>query len=164
MDENYWESIKVVNRDKFEKFSQTYETISNKIYIDVTKVLITLNTALLAFTSPLVSGERLVNKFDLKFLIVLIWCLLGGSLISGIIQLIIEHYYFKQIGTLYGVLSNIFNESEPTKEGISEAFRKGSIESQKQFKAESSQIAFWFQIILFATSLILLIYVFSKSI
>jgi hypothetical protein len=163
-DIEYWENHRITNRDKFEKFSSDYETFSNTIYIDITKVLITLNTALLAFTSPLVSTNKLASNSDLKILLILTWVLLVSSIFSGIAELMVEHYYFQRMRDLYGDLSVIYCEAQPTKAGMLQAEREASAEIRKRFESNTNTTSFWFQIIFFLFSLLMLIYIFSKII
>lgn len=159
--ENYYGHTRIINRDKFEKFGKEAENFSNNIYIDLTKVLITLNTALLAFSSPVVKAG-LLDNIVLKTLLVTTWVFLGLSVISGIIELIINHLYMSKISQFYLTLATTYNDAEATEKGIEEANRKMEIETQRSFQPQSSPVAFYFQIFFFITSLVLLIIIFSK--
>jgi len=160
MNPNY-QAIKVLNRDKFEKYSKEYEKISNSIYNDITKVLITLNTALLAFTSPLVGGKIVSESCPLKTLLILVWSFLGLSIVSGIIQLYIEHSFFDKTSKFYDGLTNLFNEAEASEKGINKARREMITRVREQYIYETASLAFGFQIFFFLSSLLLLIIIFA---
>jgi len=155
--QEYWENIISLNRDKCEKQMREYENLSNAIFIDVTKILITLNTGLLVFTSPIVGTKILDGKTNLIILISEVWILLGASILAGLIQLLVDNRYYENVSKLYERLTIIFNNSETTKEGFHSALRKSEIESRRDFRSSSSLIAFVLQATFFLIALVLLI-------
>jgi hypothetical protein len=155
---NYQE-MRLSNQELHQKQAAHYEDTANDIFIQLTRLVIFLNTFLLTFTSPIFIQIKEMPVMG-RILLFIGWIFLLISIIAGIIQLIVEEIFYQKLTKYYFTIAGLYSLADNTEEALEEAEKKKTIETIKNFKYQSSNIPFAIQIFCFIAGLIFILIVF----
>jgi len=154
-----YHKIRFSNQDLHQKQATHYEDIANNTFIQLTRLLIFLNTFLLTFTSPIFIQIKEISATG-RCLLFIGWIFLLISIIAGIIQLIVEQKFYLKIAKYYYIIAGLYSSADNTEEALEEAEKKKSEETQRSFPSQSSNIPFAIQIFCFIVGLFFALAVF----
>jgi len=154
-----YQDIKFKNQEIHQKQSIHYEDIANDIFIQLTRLFISLNIFLLTFTSPIFIQMKEMPEIS-KALLFIGWIFLLMSIIAGIIQLIIERKFYEKIAKYYYDIAGLYAKTDNTEEALEKTENKKLIETMKNFQFQSPTISFSIQVFCFIAGLILILIVF----
>jgi len=153
------QNIRFSNQELHRKQATHYEDIANDIFIQLTRLFISLNVFLLTFTSPIFIQIKEISDIN-RTLLFIGWIFLLISIIAGIVQLITENNFYQKIAKYYYTVAELYSSADDTEEGLEEAAKKKAIETLKNFQSQSSMIPFSIQTFCFIVWLIFILIVF----
>jgi len=156
---NNYQEIRFSNQKLHQKQGTHYEDVANDIFIQLTKLLITLNTFLLTFTSPIFIQIKEMSEIE-KILLFIGWIFLVFSIIAGIIQLIVEKFFYRKLAKYYYIITGFYASADDTEEALEDVGKKKNEEIIRSFNYQSSNIPIAIQIFCFLTGLIFILIVF----
>ncbi len=150
---NKYEEARIRNKEVGERREELWITEANnrlielsRLFLTVTFLIFTLSFALLSDKLPIIRDETL------RTLLILSWVSNIFSLISGVIFIISEIFYFLKLSRIYGKYVSAWSEIEGDYEKMSEKAH----DALKNFSESSSLIPLVLQIVFASISLFLL--------
>lgn len=146
---------------KFEDYAESYRKETNEVFRELVRQLILVATVFLSFSAFIFYSKDLIVKFTIsdKHFLIFSWFLIGVSIIFGIIQFIIDYYYFKRWTNAKLVIIDAICNREADVENLSKISNK----AQKDIPSESSTVFVWLQIVSLIIGVISLVVIMSKS-
>lgn len=143
--------------DEHESSMRSYEAFSNNIFIELTKLLITIGSGMLTLSLFPISNYRLIDD-RLKVVLLFSWLFIFLSIIFGVIQLAVEHRYYSKVSKFYADIRMLYISCK-NRLDYEKAVELQDCEVAKNFKGNSTLIPFSIQIFLFlfATTLLFII-------
>ncbi|PKM97432.1 MAG: hypothetical protein CVU77_06100 [Elusimicrobia bacterium HGW-Elusimicrobia-1] len=148
-------------KTKFEDYAERYRAEANEVFRELVRQLI-LTATVLVTLGPYVLSRTEVTKFTVldKYLFMFAMVLIAISIPMGIVQLVVDHYFFRAWHRAkYSVVEGIARK-EITDDNIWER----SVEKQSLIQAESNTIFVWLQLIFVIVGLMLLLVQLCKGI
>ena len=146
---------------KFEDYAEKHRTETNEVFRELVRQLILVATVFLSVSAFVFYVKDLIVKFSIfdKHCLMSSWILIGLSIIFGIIQIIIDYYFFQRwTNVKFKVVDRIYLE-HPKDEDVD----KIAYSEQKDIPNSSTTLFIWFQIFSLVAGIILLIVIMSKS-
>jgi len=156
---NNYRNIRFQNQELHQKQATHYEDFANNIFIQLTRLFISLNVFLLTFTSPIFIRIKEIAEIE-KILLFIGWVFLVISIIAGIIQLVIEKKFYEGLTKYYYTIAELYSSADNTEEALEEVGKKKTEETLKNFRYQSSTIPFTIQVFCFMVGLIFILIVF----
>lgn len=158
---NNYQDIKFKNQELHQKQAAHYEDFANNIFIQLTRLFISLSVFLLTFTSPIFIQITELSELE-KTLLFIGWIFLLISIVVGIIQLVIEKRFYEGLAKYYYTIAGLYSSVDNTEKALGEVERKKTEETLRSFRYQSSTIPFAIQVFCFMTGLIFILVVFYK--
>jgi len=155
-----YEKISHDRINEHETAAKAYENLANNIFIDLTKQLIILGSGLLALFSFFIANNKDILGLRLKLSLFIALLFIFLSIISGIIQLIVERAFYLYIVNFYSNLRLIFLNCR-TKKAYFEAIETQNIETGIKFKEDSNLIPFYLQITFFILTILIIMIIYG---
>jgi len=156
-----YQDIKFKNQELHQGQSIHYGDVANDIFIQLTRLFISLNTFLLTFTSPIFVQIKEVSEIG-RTLLFISWVFLFTSIIAGIVQLVVEKNFYQKIAKYYYTIAGLYSLADDTEEALEEVEKKKEIETLKNFQLQSSIVSFVIQAFCFVVGLIFILIVFHN--
>jgi len=156
---NNYQDIKFKNQELHQKQASHYEDIANNVFVQLTRLFISLNVFLLTFTSPIFIQIKEMSEFE-RILLFIGWIFLLISIIAGIIQLVIEKKFYEGLAKYYYTIAGLYSSADNTEKAFEEVEKKKAEEILRSFQYQSPTIPFAIQVFCFMTGLIFILIVF----
>lgn len=156
---NNYQDIKFKNQELHRKQAAHYEDFANNIFIQLTRLFISLNVFLLTFTSPIFIQIKEMSELE-KILLFVGWIFLLISIVAGIIQLVVEKKFYEGLAKYYYTIAGLYSLADNTEKALEEVEKKKMEETLRSFQYQSSVIPFAIQVFCFMTGLIFILIVF----
>jgi len=156
---NNYQDIKFKNQELHQKQASHYEDIANNVFIQLTRLFISLNVFLLTFTSPIFIQIKEMSEFE-RILLFIGWIFLLISIVAGIIQLVVEKKFYEGLAKYYYTIAGLYSSADNTEKAFEEVEKKKAVETTKNFRYESSNIPISIQIFSFIVGLVFILIVF----
>jgi len=156
---NNYQNVKFQNQELHQKQASHYEDFANDIFIQLTKLFISLNVFLLTFTSPIFIQIKEMAELE-RILLFIGWIFLLISIVAGIIQLIFEKKFYEELAKYYYTIAGLYSSADDTEEALKEVEKKKVEETLRSFQHQSSTIPFAIQVFCFMVGLVFILIVF----
>lgn len=162
---DYYEKIATDNKIAFDQKANESRNLANKIFLDLSKLGIQLNTFLFLFTATFLSITKPPFNSDIILLLRLAWISSIVSVIFGWVSLYQGHQYFGKISDESGKVARIWSKVIAYRPEIERAEQESEkiIEDMNYLASERAFIIEWifflisFLLISFAANKLLLI-------
>lgn len=148
--------IKFKNQENHQQRAFVHEDIANDIFIQLTKLFISLSIFLITFSSPIFLEMASVDNTT-RFLLFTGWLFLIGSILAGILQIFVEENFNKKLANYYHTVTNIYATAEATEEDLGRADKEKGIETIRNFTNQSSMVPFSIEAFCFITGLLFIV-------
>jgi hypothetical protein len=146
---------------KFEEFAENYRKETNEVFRELVRQLILVATVFLSISAFVFYIKDLIIKFSIfdKHCLMISWTLIGLSIIFGIIQIIIDYYFFRRWSNAKFYVADRLYIEHPKDEDID----KIAYDEQKGIPNSSTTLFVWLQVFFLIIGIILLVFIMSKS-
>lgn len=158
MTENLHE-IRLQNQQSHQQRAIAHEDIANDIFIQLTKLFLTLSTFLITFVSPVFLTTTEINE-NTKVLLFVGWLFFIGSIVAGVIQIFIEKVFNERTSKYYHKITRLYASSGNSHEELEQVERQKEAETISDFASQSSNSAFVIEVFCFLIGLLFIIKVF----
>lgn len=156
---NNYQDIKFKNQELHQKQASHYEDIANNVFIQLTRLFISLNIFLLTFTSPIFIQIKEMSELE-RILLFIGWIFLLISIVAGIIQLVIEKKFYEGLAKYYYTIAGLYSSADNTEKAFEEVEKKKAEETLRGFQYQSPTAPFAIQVFCFMVGLIFILVVF----
>jgi len=156
---NNYQDIKFQNQELHQKQASHYEDIANNIFIQLTRLFISLNVFLLTFTSPIFIQIKEMSELE-RILLFIGWIFLLISIVAGIIQLVVEKKFYEGLAKYYYTIAGLYSSADNTEKAFEEVEKKKAEETLRSFQYQSPTAPFAIQVFCFMVGLIFILVVF----
>jgi len=156
---NNYQDIKFKNQELHQKQASHYEDIANNVFIQLTRLFISLNVFLLTFTSPIFIQIKEMSEFE-RILLFIGWIFLLISIVAGIIQLVVEKKFYEGLAKYYYTIAGLYSLADNTEKAFEEVEKKKAEETLRSFRYQSPTTPFAIQVFCFMVGLMFILIVF----
>lgn len=131
---------------KFEEASETYRRETNEVFRELSRQLILVAAVVITLSSPIFGSKDTLADIGgtEKFILAGAWAFLTLSLLMGIIQFIIDYFYFRKWTEVkFAVAESIAEGEISTRKEIWDY----AIAKQKNIPSESPTWPIWLQVV-----------------
>lgn len=153
------QGFRLQNQQSHQQRAIAHEDIANDIFIQLTKLFITLSTFLITFVSPTFLTTNDIHETT-KILLFVGWLFLVGSIIAGVVQIFIEKVSNENWSRYYHKITRLYASSGNSLEELEQVERQKEATTISDFASQSSTSAFAVEVFCFLVGLLLIIKVF----
>lgn len=133
--------LKLKNQEIHQNQASHYEDLANNIFLQLTKLFISLNIFIFTFTSPVFLQIKDSSNVE-KTLLFIGWIFLLISIFAGITQLLCEKRFYDENAKYYKTIAALYSFAKDTKESLDKVEEQKTAETIKGFKYKSSVVPF----------------------
>ena len=147
---------------KFENAAELFMKEANEVLRELSRQLILVATVFLSVSAFVFYVRDIFQRFKIynKWMLISFWILTGLSLLFGIVQIILDSYFFSKWASVnQEIVEDIANEKIKKENLFQEAIKR-----QQKIPRTSSAICMWIQIITLFLGIFIIVFLMSRAI